>query len=132
MRQRAILVALGFALFAVPEPLPAMQLAAAQAISPISCEIETTNVPAAGDAGEQAPVLSGVAVTFMNHGTAPIIDATFAFTYDGHTTIAKDVGTFTPGAEVRHRFPLVQRELTASDIGCRIVEAHYSAIASSQ
>jgi hypothetical protein len=125
--QRAILVALGFA-FSVT-PVFAAQLAAVDAITPVSCEIETTSAPAAGDGADQQAVLSGVGLSFTNHGTAAIVDVTFAVTYDGQTTMLKDVGTFAPGVTIHHRFPLAQRALTRDDVGCRIANAHFSAVA---
>jgi hypothetical protein len=50
------------------------------------------------------PLVSGVAVTFVNHAAVAATDVTFRVRYDYHTENIDDRGTFTPGVKIQASF----------------------------
>lgn len=79
-------------------------LAATQPVELTTCRM-TMYMPADGDKAPPAPLISGVAVTFVNHGQTVATEVDFSVSDVYRTELIKANGKFSPGVRIDKQFP---------------------------
>ena len=112
-------------LAALTIPAHAMQTQAPLTIS--TCEVGAMEPVAPVDSG---PVMDGrtVYLSFTNTGTTTVDRATFNISHGGNRYTIVDVGRFTPGALIEHRFFGYANDRAPSEdaAACTVETTHFS------
>jgi hypothetical protein len=114
------------AALAAASPQPQTEAFTGQApVAITACNLTTPlNVPAAF--GLDTPSAGSIAISFRNQNTKPIASVAFDVTSGVAKNRIVDMGTFSTGVEIDHRFSVPAFSNTLGDVSCTVTSVAFA------